>query len=415
MQDIVSKLIKDKRAVDLYILARHIYRCGDSLISDESYRTLDTTMNKFNATPIVNQSYDDDDVPIELLKEFNLTSYIYKLGASSKYSEILREDKSMSIESIENYHEAHKRFMETPEEDKFMSAKINGVNLRLGYVADEFSISMTRGRDGEAFDVTSNMSKIIPLKINSGKNELVVYGEGVTETEHFKEIPKNQFDKFTSERSAALSMLRVTIDDYYYNYLHYLAFNADGLSDTVSGTFKGLRDLGFETPPSILIKAEEVPKDFNDFCIWLKEKMDYIFYECKKAGFPSDGAVVELNSREIVGKISGQYSTRNMALKFEQWAFEYQVGIVKDIVMEQQSVNASFVIEIEPMIVDGGITQKRITCYNPSYIVNNNVTKGSRIYYERDSGAIAKPIFGERLRKLLNGEDSSLRKLSNFQ
>lgn len=406
--EIVKKLIDSKRYEDLYKLARYCYKQYNPIMSDSLYNKLEETIKKFKISSLVNQSYDDDSSPNELLKEFNLEYLSYSSGGNYKYHDQLQSEKSMSILALTDYRQAYDYFMATPNEDKVISGKQNGFNLRSLYHKGSLKIVLTRARkDGSsAIDVTKEYSKMCPTVLDGIDNDtVIIYGEGIVNDSAVSKIPRRDGESFTSARMAANSIFRVGLEDESFrDNVHFMAFNADGLAGTITETFCKLEAMGFEVVPYKLIKSEQVPKTFEEFCSWLKNEMDFIWNKCKELDLDTDGMVVDINSKLYMSEENNQYLSRNCALKFEQWSFKYYKGKIKNIVIEQQRVNASAIIEIEPLSVDDGSTNRRVVIYNPSFIIENGFKIGGDIYFERDSGAISKPIVGHRLKILLEGD-----------
>lgn len=127
--------------------------------------------------------------------------------------------------------------------------------------------------------------------------------------------------------------------------------------------------------------------------------LDY-FYE-RNRGIPSDGVVLEVNDLKFTGHQTAQYSTRQLALKFEHWSFKLYKGIVREIIWEQQRVYASCRLRIEKMQTDDGCSAEFINCYNFSILAMEGITIGSEVYYVRNSQAVNVLVYGTDLDRLL--------------
>lgn len=394
MQDIVSILIDNNRPVDLYILARFTYRFGEPILTDEAYEILDRAIKTTEYAYLSEKSYDDDDIPYDLIKEFNLSHLIFSGVDNPKLNEHLADDKSLSIKSLNDYKDIYDYFMATPDEDKVLSLKINGINNKVLYENSQeghvFVGGLTRGRStATSLNVSKNLSKVVPLKVeNLDKPFITIFGETTVINSVYKTICRDNAEGFTSARMAAISMLRVDYPEEEYKNLRFMAFNSDGLSDTLWGTFDKLESLGFNVPPRRYVKATDVPKDYEEFRKFLFELLSWFREQEKSIGIDADGVVADVNDKNFVGEITNQYSNRNCAIKVEWWYSRHYTGIVKDIIIEQQRVNASVVIEIEPITTDDNVTARRVTTYNPSYVIDNDITVGSEIKFGRNSEAV---------------------------
>lgn len=411
-EEILNELIKEGDLVNLYILARWMYRMGDDLMDDKTYDKIERTIKECNLTPLVNQSYDDDDCPVELLKRFGKDNLIVNGGTTSEYAKYLEDDKSISIRAVSNVREAYEYSKDVIGEDLIFSPKADGINLKGGYIKldkdseyNELCLALTRGRKGNSFDVTTRYRQINPLKLKA-KNEVVtVFGEGIVDESAMETIRQPNGDKFTAPKNAANSMMRVfkySKEDL--SHLKLYAFNADGLADTISETIDKLKEAGFTTVPYKVVKAEDVPKDFETFKPWIEEIMNEMYELAKSMDLHTDGVVMDVNNKNYVGSFNGHHSTKNIALKFGRWASKYYTGKIVGFDIEQQAVNASTVILIEPLTTEDNAVSRRVTGYNLDQLITNGLYPGQLVYFERNSEAIAVSIRGQRLKELKEGK-----------
>lgn len=411
-RELIVTLLKAGRIEDLYKLCRFTYKVGEPIVSDEYYAKIERSIIEEGLSELTRQSYDDDDVPVDLLEEFNLSHLNYQTGGDSRFINYLDSEKSMSIKAVENYRDAFEYFRNTKNHRKIITPKLNGINLKSLFINENnedlhnYVLGMTRGRSTHGIDVTTLMSRILPKRIKGNRNHVVVYGEGILEEEWVDKIPRKSYEQFTSARMAAISMLRVKVPDEYYKHLHYYTFNADGVADTISETLDTLKAHGFDTVPYHMIEVDEVPSEFEEFCKWLKSKMDLVWADVQAMGLDSDGMVVDIDDKHYVGDVTNQYSSRNCALKFEYWAYDYYIATVSGLQIEQQRVNASVIITIDPLRSRDGSRNTKLPGYNLDIVIDNGINVGSKLYFERNSGAIPVPIFGDKLKKLL-GQDSN--------
>jgi NAD-dependent DNA ligase len=401
-EKLVVSLIDGERVLDLYVLARFMYRIGYQIVNDEFYDKLHQYCLKNNlGAEYTNRTYDDDPTPYTLLKEFELDQYIPSdIGSRNDFYQYLDEDKSLSIQPLTDYTTAFEFFNSVKGLDLMFSLKTDGINTKSLILEKEHKLSLSRGRSGNGFDLTDNIRKIIPRTYDTEVHELKVYSESYVDSNSLPYLREkyNRSDSYKTEKSSAVSMLRVEHDLEDYQHLKTLAFMADGLDTTVSGTMRKLEELGFSVVPHFLVNANEVPTEFNNFNEWLKEKLKIM--QEMSAGIPSDGVVVEINDLMYSGEIKGSYSSRNIALKMEYWSFEYYKGTVTSIMYEQRRVWGSVRVKIAPTVARDNTEARVVNVYNPAMMFREDIRVGSEVPFERNSGAVNILISKDRLQKL---------------
>ncbi len=406
----LQDLLSEKRYFDIWILARYFYRIGEApIITDSVY---DRMTNLFKEKcydelhAYLDRTYDDDPIPYDLLEEIGVRPYVpvTKIGRNDLF-DLLNEDKSLSIDSIVNYRSAYDFLMDKVDNklDVVASLKMDGVNVKSLYQSGKFSLSLSRGRASNSFDFTDQAAYVLPAFINNDLPELRVTGECFVVKEGLEKLrAKYAQDKYKTSKSAAISLLRVkhSINDY--KDLRLKVFAAEGLADTVIKTFEILKSFGFDVVPYLFIPWDTIPKDYDDFCIWLRDAVFQQMHEAQLAGdMPADGVVLEVNNYGWQDTISNQYSNRQIACKFDFWAFESYKAIVKEIVIVQRRVTASVRVKIEPMQTNDACEAKIINIFNPSILIHNDIKVGDFVYFERNSGAVNILIHGKRLDDLL--------------
>ena len=406
----LQDLLSEKRYFDIWILARYFYRIGEApIITDSVY---DRMTNLFKEKcydelhAYLDRTYDDDPIPYDLLEEIGVRPYVpvTKIGRNDLF-DLLNEDKSLSIDSIVNYRSAYDFLMDKVDNklDVVASLKMDGVNVKSLYQSGKFSLSLSRGRASNSFDFTDQAAYVLPAFINNDLPELRVTGECFVVKEGLEKLrAKYAQDKYKTSKSAAISLLRVkhSINDY--KDLRLKVFAAEGLADTVIKTFEILKSFGFDVVPYLFIPWDTIPKDYDDFCIWLRDAVFQQMHEAQLAGdMPADGVVLEVNNYGWQDTISNQYSNRQIACKYDFWAFESYKAIVKEIVIVQRRVTASVRVKIEPMQTNDACEAKIINIFNPSILIHNDIKVGDFVYFERNSGAVNILIHGKRLDDLL--------------
>ena len=408
----LQELIQNKDYVNLYILARYFYRIGEPFIDDKMYDQIErllkcTETESSQLGAYFSRTYDDDPVPVELLNQLGIKPAAFvNLNEKSDLFSYLDEEKSMSIESAVSYDEAFEyfKFLRAEKLDFMASLKMDGDNTKMLYVDSEFALSVSRGRNGEAFDFTANSAKVMPRFIESSNKYMKVIGESYVLPEKLEYL-RQKYDpgKYKTSKSAAMSLLRVAHEREDYQCLSTRVFYAEGLSDTLQGMFEKLEGAGVATPPHRLINWEVIPDNFSEFKIWLKnEILDWI-YE-RSSGIPSDGVVIEVNDLLWSDTQKNQYSNRQHALKFDHWGFKYSKGVISNIHIEQRRVYKSVRVEIDPVVTYDGCEATYINTFDPSILISNDLYVGKEVYFERNSGAVNILIHGQRLHALKESE-----------
>lgn len=404
--------LKNGRAGDLWILARYLYRIGEEpILSDREYDKLTRLFEEKYREPFkeyLDRTYDDDPIPYALLQEVGLRPYIpvRKDGREELY-DVLNEEKSLSINSVTNYRDTYNFVMDKVQQkqDLVASLKMDGVNTKSLYVDGKFSLSLSRGRSSNSFDFTDQVAYVFPSDLENVPHELRVTGESFVLKGGLEPLrQKYKSGKYKTSKSAAISLLRVKHQIEDYKDLHIKVFAAEGLSDTVVGTFERLQSMGFEVVPYLFIPWDIIPQDFEQFCLWLsKEVFDPIYKKQIEQDMPADGLVLEVNDYNWTDVVTNQYSNRQLACKFEHWSFDLYKAVVTEVVVEQRRVNASVRVKIEPMTTNDDCEARIINTFNPSILVSNDIKVGTEVYFERNSGAVNILVHGVRLDQILKG------------
>lgn len=405
----LTQMIHDKRFLDFFVLARYFYRIGQPVISDKLYDNLEAQLkSQYNDSAYFSQTYDDDPVPTELLTELGVGSeQFFDSKTLKELSIYLNDDKSLSMRSVTDNEEAFKYFsmLRRNKLDFMASLKTDGVNTKMLYVDGKLAVSMSRGRgDATSFDYMTGSKLIMPKEINNynGILHLRITGESYVDKaalEHLRD--KYDSSKYKTSKSAAISMLRVKHEVNDYKALHTAVFAAEGLEPTLSETFAHLESEGFEVVPYQLHSWQEIPESFEEFTKWVH---DDVMTPIAKAGegMPSDGCAIEVNDFSWLGEQQDQYSTRQLALKYDYWAFKVYRGYIKDIKVEQRRVYKSVRVEIEPIVTDDDCKAQIINVFNMSILIDNDLYIGKEVYFEKNAGAVNILIHGQRLQGILD-------------
>lgn len=402
----IQDLIDKQEYIPVYMLARYYYRIGKPIISDAFYDEIEQKLKSIDAfkpllEPYFTRTYDDDPVPVALLNSLGLQEEVEDNTDRSELFAYLDEEKTLSISSVTSYEDAYEFLMNKKSLglDVMSSLKMDGISTKVLYLINKIALALSRGRNGTGFDFTDTVKNVLPNTADSGMELFRITGESFVEPDKLN-ILREQFnaDGYKTAKSSAISMLRVKHPTEYYKYVHTIIYNAEGLAPTLDETFQKLEELGFQAVPHKLIKHEDIPTDFEKFKVWLLEDVFKPIRKMQDAlGMPADGLVLEVNSLDWAGEINNQYSTRQLACKFEYWAFERYTAIVEDIVWEQRRVKASIRLKIKPMYTDDMCEAKVINGFNLGILIENDIKVGDTIVFERNSGAVNILIHGKSL------------------
>lgn len=406
----IQEMFNERRFHDIFILARYFYRIGEPIMDDrvyEQYLSL-VKKNPGKCQEYLGRTYDDDPIPLDLLKEIgkepvhDLESEQLHTPEHEELVQYLNEEKSLSINSVTSYEEAFSFFHQYKnlEKDLMISLKMDGINTKSLYLDGQRKLTLSRGRTGNSFDFTNTIGSALPKRVNNLPPETKIFAECFVDYDYLPTLrEKYNSDGYKMAKSAAISLLRVQHRPEDYKHLHAVVIASEGLKfDTLQENFDFLEAQGFEVPVHKLIKYTEIPDTLAQFKQWAKTNVFDYMYELTK-DIPSDGIVVEVNDLNFQGITSGMYSTRQLALKFEQWNFQYYEGIVKNIIWEQQRVYASCRIEIEPVKTKDA-EARIINAFNIGVLIEEGINIGSKIYFERNSDAYNVLIYGERLKRI---------------
>ena len=385
----------DKEVLDRYIICRYLYRIGKSPISDADYDVLHLAIKEAGLLPeYTERSYDDDPIPFDLLVTYGYTS-VDVSNNTPRDDSFLIEDKSMSIDSVTSHEEVWSFFSKFKGIRKVLSVKLDGNNIKCDVENDAFNLCLTRGRDSNGFDVTQPMRYIFPANA-SLPGRFLMRGECFIDESYLESLRKRYDDSiYKTPKSAAISLLlrpsEHSREDY--EYLRFYAFSCDGLATSVSETYEKLSQYGFLVPPYLVLENE--PETYEDFVVWFESILDDI--RDKQGSLSADGLVLEIDDNAIETEIQGMYDNRQIALKYHHWKSKTYTGVIKDVIIEQRKAFCCCKVEIIPIVTDDNSTATIINTFNPSFLIDNGLTIGSVIEFERWAGTVNIMVGGKKI------------------
>lgn len=380
---------------NIMLLIRACYRYGHPIMEDYVYDViLDLYTSTFqNLAFLKEQAYDDDiydGVLSALLEIYNIIPNETQSQEYIEYRDMLDQEKSTSIRPVEEVEEVF-NFLKTGQYDKVLfSLKMDGVNTKKCYKDGKFLVGLSRGRSSKSLDYTNTLKSIVPETIDTNSSVIKITSEALVDDAYLDVLRTKYPDKnFKTSKSSAMSMLRA-YDSYAtedFKHLKIYSFDGEGIGANKIEIYNNLEKLGFTTPYHFVINRMEIPDDINLFEEWLTDNIiEPMFKKQNELNVSADGVVCEKIGIELSDR-KDQYSDSSIAIKFSHWAATTYTSIVKNIIVEQKRINASIVLEIEPVITHDGNTATRVSGGSLALLIANNISIGSKIQFRRKSSA----------------------------
>lgn len=398
--------------VDTYKLARWFYKIGSPILDDKEYDSLHSEFLKYEVfNSLTGQHYEDDPLPRQSFEVFNINPHEFQLEENryqlnqntsrlKRWESELQDEESKSIYPIESMYEAYKWFQENGHMDVIISLKVDGINTKNLYTVKDLTathqVSATRSRKDSGIDITDNMAKVIPTKLNldaQHDGSLFVRGEAYVPSKSLAYLRDKYKQPYKIPRSTAMSAIRKGFNDEDMHHLRLLVFKT-GIGETVEEGYLTAQQLGFNTAPYELHSNAPI-SGFATFEIWLTEIMNRMWSLSKELDIPTDGLVVQVNDlNEFKKKGSfGNYNYGAIALKFGQWSSDVYESKVVDIKIIPRKEEYSYVAIIEPTVVKSGVEVERVNLFNANIMIKTNVNIGSTIRFEYKSESSVNLIY----------------------
>lgn len=425
-----NDLFKRENILDLYRFSRFTYAIGKPILNDKQYNIVEKIVKKeYKDNKLLLQTYDEDTVPSDIFARYSIPltqalaeslncKKVYEHPRYEQIKPILDSAGTKSIEAYETYEDCWKWIEPRRHQKLRVSLKVDGVNTRSAIIRKdnqdkqdeqknetvEYGLlcSSTRGRTGQGWDITEQLSRKFPktIKVPKGVDQkdkelgdsMLVYGEAYVNKSALPYLKKkyNLEDKWVNPRSTALSILRVEIRPEDYQHLRFKVFNVSDLSDTGSEALTIAKKMGFDIVPWRLIGDNEIPDNYEDFRVWLKSLIDEFGFISDNSDIEADGIVIEVDNKAdfMLEGSHNQYNTGNIAIKMERWGSEVYTSTIESFVIEGQKEQYSVKAIIKPVTVkSNGVTVRRVNCFNPRIIVDNKLLPGSEITFEYKSAS----------------------------
>ena len=339
--------------LERYIIARWAYAIGKDFMNDQEYRVLEDKL-RAEGEPLVNKSWSLDECPTELLKKYGYVDWIQQDFTVQGEAESI--PNCPDDETLSYYLSSYKDLKRCR-----LSYKLDGWNIQAHFSDGKFVQAHTRGRGARTQDADILKHFVHDIDL---PGHTKITGELI--------IPNNKWPEYkaktgnTSQRSSVSSI----IANGDFEYAKWICYNIDGV-DNVEGSldkYSLLNNLGYETPFNIVLPDGE--KTVAEIHRYL-EQFNGV-YE-----YPTDGVVFDTNCFQI-------------ALRLNNYSEKVYVGIIKGYKENWGSYGTAFLIEIEPIEVDGAV-RTYIPIQNIGNIEENDLRPGTPICFNIRSGVA--PVF----------------------
>ena len=259
-----------------------------------------------------------------------------------------------------------------------VSAKLDGCSCLLAYDSGELKIAYSRGDGFNGQDITRTVKQLLGVKNKLETNftgfirgEIVIRKDEIPSC--IAELKEETGKEYKNGRNLTAGQLNAeTADKAFVKYAHFVAYYIDSWKETTKQMFNKLSEMGFETPVNKLYMEEEITDEFMRELI-AKIKTHYC-YEC-------DGVICTMNEidEDHEGFETGTLNPKSSRkVKFGLKDFNTKECEVLGIKW-QIGKNYKFtpVIQITPVELNGA-TVSNVTGHNYKFIMDNNITVGSK-------------------------------------
>ena len=390
---------KDLDMLEQYTLTRYMYSIGKPLISDQEYDKLECDVLS-NYGAMAYTSYDDDDVPKELLIKVygeKEASELIGEGTSNDIIPDLTAQVSKSMQSFRTLEECYSWISEHKHMEIMVSPKIDGINTASNFqkCSDFYKLNYarSRGKSGRALDISQNVAKVLPknFKLDKEIDNIIFICEAILPREHLDKLNNNILKNtgvdpgIHTPRGGAMSMLkRSDVDDEVYNYLKLFVFRCS-YGKTFEESLEFAKNSGFTVVPHEVYKFK-----YNTYEEYEKELSDLIYkYKAltEDMGITTDGLVLQINDRDLA---ENEQTTEvadgdNLAVKALAWEAYVYSSRVTDIIIQPSANQYCCKAVVESVYTESGKKLSIVNLYNPDTMISANVNVGSVIEFKYEN------------------------------
>lgn len=393
------------------LVANWFYYLGEPVLSDKKYNEYyEQLKSEIPTSIIVTKTWSELEEPVELLKEYNMferseeikerimssgkqdLSFMPKenLRLRSEHYEKVKEhfmsETLKSIDTISSLSDSDRWLSELGRVNSFpidfnFSDKGDGFNIPNYYVNGYYVGSHTRGRGGNRDDVTIAMSKVLPLKIETDVEYLIVITEATCPFDNLEKARKIVYPKeLKTARSAVKSLLTPNSGDEMHKLLLPLVINVKGIDfPTRDRMFHWAEINGFTA-----INNETAQISDTEELVNFIKRLSLI-----ESTYETDGIVVAVNNNEMYHKYntSGKYDDAIRAYRMFEWSASIYCSQVWDIEPSYNSQNISLTLKIMPTRVASGVDVSSLAVTNPRRLINAGIRQHSLVVFQHKHGS----------------------------
>lgn len=259
-----------------------------------------------------------------------------------------------------------------------VSSKLDGCSCLLAYEDGILKIAYSRGDGYKGQDITRTVKQLLGAPNDLGsdftgfvRGEILIRKDNIQKC--IDELKEETGKEYKNGRNLTAGQLNAEkADRAFIKYAHFVSYNIHGWNKTTKEMFDTLHDLGFETPFYKVFNNTELTDSFMKELI-AKIKVGYC-YEC-------DGVICTMNEidEDHEGFETGTLNPKSSRkVKFGLKDFNTKECEVLGIKW-QIGKNYKFtpVIQITPVELNG-VTVSNVTGHNYKFIIDNNITVGSK-------------------------------------
>lgn len=342
-----------------------------------------------------------------------------KDGEITDYTELLRANPMMSIETAKSYDcpaiESFINRMPVDGISYFASFKINGHGIRVVYKDGELVSATSRARASGGKDLTRHLRIILGERCEALAEYGLVELRGelclkLDRLEKAREFNPNIISAF----SAVASLSRPYATEEEIKLLDFLCYGMileDFYFNERLEEYSLIEDCGFMTPQYALIESA-TRDELSDIMRSLVQSFEDAYEDF---GYFCDGVVFEVNDRNLFADLGqeGNHNLGNIALKVGVWKQDKYCGFIQSILWTRGKSKLSpvAIVSSNPGEAEfdweGNITNydelgvisaqgnrvRRVPLYNPKNIIVLDAYVGEPIYFKYGSESGVVPCF----------------------
>ena len=341
-----------------------LYRAGTPEISDKEYDLL-LDVYKLNVSDEQYKNF-----RIKLMEEPGKVKHPYIMGSLEKTKADEGDDSLVKWLTKNNIKEL------------FVSAKIDGLSVRLFYVNGKLVEAATRG-DGEYGEDCYNKAIYfcpveLPVKFTGN-----IRGEIVLTKENYIKLCEISNKEYKSSRGAAVGLInsKEILEDAasQYKLLNVITYEIIGENTTKPEQFFKLIDMGFKVPFNSVVEV-----DINT----IKEDLLDLFNETLSiVNFNVDGLVITSSNNKI-------FENKKIPENTVAYKANLNIGITKIIDIEWNISKGNLykpVGILDPVQV-GDSMISRVALYNYKWVIDRNIRYGAKVTILLSGEIIPKPM-----------------------